>query len=89
MECYTLCSVTVPMVYSQLSPPSSVNSVCFKNPDGIGIWRGCVGQNVVLMLGTDKYAGGTECKSIRPGGTEATVQGGEGRRVDQFRRGAR
>lgn len=48
-----------------------------------------MGQNVVLMLGTDKYAGGTECKSIRPGGTEATVQGGEGRRVDQFRRGAR
>lgn len=48
-----------------------------------------MGQNMVLMLGTDKYAGGTECKFIKPGGAEATVQGGEGRRVDQFRRGAR
>ena len=65
------------MVYSQLSPPSSVNLVCFKNPSGIGIWSECMGLNVVLMPGTDKYAGGTECKSIRPGGEEATVQVGE------------
>lgn len=36
-----------------------------------------MGLNVVLMPGTDKYAGGTECKSIRPGGEEATVQVGE------------
>lgn len=68
-------AVTVPMVYSQLSPPSSVNLVCFKNPSSIGVWSECVGLNVVLMPGTD--AGGTECKSIKPGGTEATVQVGE------------